>query len=174
MPRVGETAEERLQKDVAGRENRRRAVSHVSTGLACLPRDTGGMRNYRRRAVVERCCWKVRHCLWSNGFSRMVAIPLTQLSRNRRCKISCKNIFLDLYNRSSAVDSSSATDPRLACLPGAMIIQPPFGGCPRHLIDIDKTVPHRYVHRRGATTLFHNPVRADACWRYATACGRQK
>ena len=43
-----------------------------------------------------------------------------------------------------------------------MIIQPPFGGCPRHLIDIDKTVPHRYVHRRGATTLFHNPVRADA------------
>ena len=64
MPRVGETAEERLQKDVAGRENRRRAVSHVSTGLACLPRDTGGMRNYRRRAVVERCCWKVRHSLW--------------------------------------------------------------------------------------------------------------
>ena len=38
------------------RKNRRRAVSHVSTGLACLPRDTGGMRNYRRRAVVERCC----------------------------------------------------------------------------------------------------------------------
>ena len=47
-----------------------------------------------------------------DGFSRMVAIPLTQLSRNRRYKISCKNIFLDLCNRSSAVDSSSATDPR--------------------------------------------------------------
>ena len=37
------------------RKNRRRAVSYVSTGLACLPRDTGGARNYRRRAVVERC-----------------------------------------------------------------------------------------------------------------------
>ena len=36
--------------------NRRSAVSYVSTGLACLPRDTGGTRNYRRRAVVERCC----------------------------------------------------------------------------------------------------------------------
>ena len=71
------------------------------------------MRNYRRRAVVERCCWKVRHCLWSNGFSRMVAIPLTQLSRNRRCKISCKNIFLDLYNRSSAVDSSFYNQPQV-------------------------------------------------------------
>ena len=40
----------------AQRENRRRAVSCVSTGLARLPRDTGGTRNYRRRAVVERCC----------------------------------------------------------------------------------------------------------------------
>ena len=37
-------------------KNRRRAVSYVSTGLACLPCDTGGARNYRRRAVVERCC----------------------------------------------------------------------------------------------------------------------
>ena len=44
-------------------ENRRRAVSHVSTGLTCLPRDTGGMRNYRRRAVVERCCVKGRRLL---------------------------------------------------------------------------------------------------------------
>ena len=26
-----------------------------SPRLACLPRDTGGARNYRRRAVVERC-----------------------------------------------------------------------------------------------------------------------
>ena len=34
-------------------ENRRRAVSYASTGLARLPRDTGGARNYRRRAVVE-------------------------------------------------------------------------------------------------------------------------
>ena len=34
-------------------KNRRRAVSYVSTGLARLPRDTGGTRNYRRRAVVE-------------------------------------------------------------------------------------------------------------------------
>ena len=36
-------------------KNRRRAVSYVSTGLARLHRDTGGTRNYRRRAVVERC-----------------------------------------------------------------------------------------------------------------------
>ena len=34
-------------------KNRRSAVSYVSTGLARLPRDTGGARNYRRRAVVE-------------------------------------------------------------------------------------------------------------------------
>ena len=33
-------------------KNRRRAVSYVSTGLACLPRDTNNIRNYRRRAVV--------------------------------------------------------------------------------------------------------------------------
>ena len=38
------------------RKNRRRAVLYVSTGLVRLPRDTSGTRNYRRRAVVERCC----------------------------------------------------------------------------------------------------------------------
>ena len=37
------------------RKNRRRAVIYVSTGLVRLPRDTSGTRNYRRRAVVERC-----------------------------------------------------------------------------------------------------------------------
>ena len=37
-------------------KNRRRAVLYVSTGLVRLPRDTSGTRNYRRRAVVERCC----------------------------------------------------------------------------------------------------------------------
>ena len=35
------------------RENRRRAVSYASTGLARLPRDIDSARNYRRRAVVE-------------------------------------------------------------------------------------------------------------------------
>ena len=35
------------------RKNRRRAVSYVSTGLACLPRDTNASPIYRRRAVVE-------------------------------------------------------------------------------------------------------------------------
>ena len=35
------------------RKNRRRAVQYVSTGLARLPRDTSGTRNYRRRAVAE-------------------------------------------------------------------------------------------------------------------------
>ena len=38
------------------RKNRRRAVSYASTVLARLPRDTSGTRNYRRSAVVERCC----------------------------------------------------------------------------------------------------------------------
>ena len=33
-------------------KNRRRAVSYVSTGLACLPRDTNASHIYRRRAVV--------------------------------------------------------------------------------------------------------------------------
>ena len=34
-------------------KNRRRAVSYVSTGLACLPRDINASPIYRRRAVVE-------------------------------------------------------------------------------------------------------------------------
>ena len=34
-------------------QNRRRAVSYASTGLARLPRDIDSARNYRRRAVVE-------------------------------------------------------------------------------------------------------------------------
>ena len=35
------------------RKNRRRAVSYVSTGLACLPRDNNASPIYHRRAVVE-------------------------------------------------------------------------------------------------------------------------
>ena len=35
------------------RKNRRRAVSYVSTGLACLPRDNNASPIYRRRAVVQ-------------------------------------------------------------------------------------------------------------------------
>ena len=42
-----------MRQRAVHRKNRRRAVSYVSTGLARLPRDTGGTRNYRRRAVVE-------------------------------------------------------------------------------------------------------------------------
>uniref|UniRef100_UPI003FEFEC03 hypothetical protein n=1 Tax=Candidatus Limisoma sp. TaxID=3076476 RepID=UPI003FEFEC03 len=38
---------------------RRSAVPEVSTGLACLPRDNGDMRRYRRRAVVEGACRQV-------------------------------------------------------------------------------------------------------------------
>ena len=43
-----------MRQRAVHRKNRRRAVLYVSTGLACLPRDTSGARNYRRRAVVER------------------------------------------------------------------------------------------------------------------------
>ena len=43
-----------MRQRAVHRKNRRRTVSYVSTGLARLPRDTGGARNYRRRAVVER------------------------------------------------------------------------------------------------------------------------
>ena len=42
-----------MRQRAVHRKNRRRAVLYVSTGLACLPRDTGGARNYRRSAVVE-------------------------------------------------------------------------------------------------------------------------
>ena len=35
------------------KKNRRRAVSYVSTGLACLPREANASPIYRRRAVVE-------------------------------------------------------------------------------------------------------------------------
>ena len=38
---------------------RRSAVPEVSTGLACLPRDNGDMRRYRRSAVVEGVCRQV-------------------------------------------------------------------------------------------------------------------
>ena len=44
-----------MRQRAVHRNYRRRAVSYVSTGLARLPRDTGGARNYRRRAVVEIC-----------------------------------------------------------------------------------------------------------------------
>ena len=60
-------------------KNRRRAVSYVSTGLACLPRDTNNIRNYRRRAVVY----------------------VTPRPAN------------NLYNRSSAVDSSFHNQPQV-------------------------------------------------------------
>ena len=42
-----------MRQRAVHRKNRRRAVLYVSTGLARLPRDTSGTRNYRRRAVVE-------------------------------------------------------------------------------------------------------------------------
>ena len=102
-------------------ENRRRAVSYVSTGLACLPRDTGGMRNYRRRAVVEIPS-PHRHrrgatALFRNpvrGAKRMRAEILRILLISRaggtplpvagRLTQLAKIIFRDLYNRSSAVD----------------------------------------------------------------------
>ena len=42
-----------MRQRAVHRKNRRSAVSYVSTGLVRLPRDTGGARNYRRRAVVE-------------------------------------------------------------------------------------------------------------------------
>ena len=110
-------------------KNRRRAVSYVSTGLARLPRDTGGTRNYRRRAVVEMPS-PHRHrrgatALFRNpvrGAKRMRAGILrillisraggTPLPMAGRLTQLAKIIFRDLYNRSSAVDSSSATDPR--------------------------------------------------------------
>ena len=43
-----------MRQRAVHRKNRRRAVSYVSTGLARLPRDTSGARNYRRSAVVEK------------------------------------------------------------------------------------------------------------------------
>ena len=43
----------RIAQYTAIGENRRRAVSYVSTGLACLPRDANASPIYRRRAVVE-------------------------------------------------------------------------------------------------------------------------
>ena len=125
--------------------------------MACLPRDTSGTRNYRRRAVVEMPS-PHRHrrgatALFRNpvrGAKRMRAgiLRILQISRAGgtpppmagRLTQLAKIYSLDLYNRSSAVDSSSATDPRLACLPGAIIIQPAFGGC-LHLriaIPVDK------------------------------------
>ena len=42
-----------MRQRAVHRKNRRSAVSYVSTGLARLPRDTSGTRNYRRRVVVE-------------------------------------------------------------------------------------------------------------------------
>ena len=66
------TAEARFRKSARGwpippettatRRYRRSAVPEVSTGLACLPRDNGDMRRYRRRAVVEGACRQVTCC----------------------------------------------------------------------------------------------------------------
>ena len=105
----------------ASQKNRRSAVSYVSTGLARLPRDTGGARNYRRRAVVEMPS-PHRHrrgatALFRNpvrGAKRMRAgilriLPIsravgTPLPMAGRLTQLAKIIFRDLYNRSSAVD----------------------------------------------------------------------
>ncbi len=123
-----------MRQHAVHHKNRRRAVSYVSTGLACLPRDTGGARYYRRRAVVEIPS-PHRHrrgatALFRNpvrGAKRMRAgilhiLPLsraggTPLPMAGRLTQLAKIYSLDLYNRSLAVDSSSATDPgRLANL----------------------------------------------------------
>ena len=103
------------------RKNRRRAVSYASTGLACLPRDTGGTRNYRRRAVVEMpsphrhrrgatalfrnpvhgAKWMRAGILRILPISRAGGTPLPMAGRLTQL---AKIIFRDLYNRSSAVD----------------------------------------------------------------------
>ena len=66
-------------------ENRRRAVSYVSTGLACLPRDTDA-----RASTAEERLYK-RHPI---GLQ-------TQWHPHKR-----NHLANNLYNRSSAVDSS--------------------------------------------------------------------
>ena len=110
-----------MRQRAVHRKNRRSAVSYVSTGLVRLPRDTGGTRNYRRRAVVEMPS-PHRHrrgatALFRNpvrGAKRMRAgilriLPLsraggTPLPMAGRLTQLAKIIFRDLYNRSSAVD----------------------------------------------------------------------
>ena len=94
---------------------------NMFTGLARLPRDTSGTRNYRRRAVVEIPS-PHRHrrgatALFRNpvrGAKRMRAGILrillisraggTPLPMAGRLTQLAKIISLDLYNRSSAVD----------------------------------------------------------------------
>ena len=132
-PLLGTSTEGNRRRAVVERgcvaENRRSAVLYVSTGLARLPRDTSGTRNYRRSAVVEMPS-PHRHrrgatALFRNpvrgakrmraGFLRILPISRaggTPLPMAGRLTQLAKIIFRDLYNRSSAVDSSSATDPR--------------------------------------------------------------
>ena len=137
------TAEERLYKRQP--KNRRRAVSYVSTGLACLPRDTMSTHHYRRRAVIyvstglaclprdpmSTHCYRRRAVIYvSTGLARLprdtgahtttAEVRLYMLARSRlaysvtpaHTPLPPKIIILVLYNRSSAVDYYSPTDPR--------------------------------------------------------------
>ena len=78
-------------------ENRRRAVSYVSTGLACLPRDANASPIYRRRAVVY-----VIPRFANNFYNRSSAVDslLLQPTPGRQA-----NLGLHLSNRPSAVAS---------------------------------------------------------------------
>ncbi len=78
-------------------KNRRRAVSYVSTGLACLPRDTNNIRNYRRRAVVY-----VTPRPANNLYNRSSAVDS---SFHNQPQGRQANLGLQLYNRPSAVAS---------------------------------------------------------------------
>ena len=62
-------------------------------GLARLPRDTGGMRNYRRSAVVERCCVEENR-------RRAVSYVSTGLARLPRDTGGMRN-----YRRSAVVET---------------------------------------------------------------------
>ena len=55
-------------------KNRRSAVSYVSTGLACLPRDPMSTHHYRRRAVIYV----------STGLARLPRDPMSTHHYRRR------------------------------------------------------------------------------------------
>ena len=112
------TAEERLYKRQP--KNRRRAVSYVSTGLACLPRDTMSTHHYRRRAVIYVSTGLARLPRDTGAHTTTAEVRLYMLARSRlaysvtpaHTPLPPKIIILVLYNRSSAVDYYSPTDPR--------------------------------------------------------------
>ena len=109
------------------RKNRRRAVSYVSTGLACLPRDNNASPIYRRRAVVETS---------SLGLHSLVAERRhSSVTRYAKRSVACRD-----SPRHQTLRAGGTPLPRLRRLPHHIVRHPSDCASP------SSTIIHRIAH----------------------------